>query len=165
MTSNNLEKDKFLYELLKEAFYNEYERLHALEEKSHRLLAVTGIILTFQGSLAIISQSNYFTTLSSRFILFLLSLLFYAISIIFFLKAYSSSEFLYIPDTKKIKKYEYQTNREELINYLITQYKKKFNKNKELLKNKNKNINRGILTFSIGILLTIMHLFVIAITI
>lgn len=156
---NTYDNDNFVYELLKEDFYNEYNRLGILEGKASNLLAVAGIILTFQGGLPLLSQNNYFSNWSIfHFILYILPLILYAISIIFFLKAFSTSDYNYIPDTEKSELYECKNDKKELKFLLIEHYKKEFEKNNKILENKGKNIDHGVYLFIGGILLTLIYL-------
>lgn len=155
-----------IHELLQIDYEHEFNRKNILEGKASKLTAFLGVILTFQGSLGLsLNLPEFLQYFSISYVmLFSLPLIFYSISLFFFIKAFLPVDWYFMPNHDDLMMdYEEESNLETILNYSIINYDSALKSNKDILKDKDGSINIGIISFYIGLIFTLIYLIISAI--
>lgn len=161
--NQEIERLEKIHELLQIDYEHEFNRKNILEEKASKLTAFLGVILTFQGSLGLSLNLpeflHYFSI--SYVLLFSFPLIFYSISLFFFIKAFLPVTWYFMPNHNDLMTdYEKENNLETILNDSIQDYNSALESNKEVLSEKDILINMGISCFYIGLIFTLIYLII-----
>lgn len=146
MDDSELNKYMTLLELSKFRYGEEERRNQLIDEKHKSLIAFLGVMITIQITV-FPSIAEYFTTPLSVLdysvcVVFILSLIFYTASIIYFICSLQYDEFESVPKTDAIMDYSYDVDcgLGFIIGNTICSFDKALNHNKNVIDNK---INKG----------------------
>ena len=162
------EDDEFFFNLLQSKMDHHFHRKKVLNDKSANLLAFTGLILTFQGSLGtfLVSSMNNIALLNKWLIIFLfmLPLILYSVSLFFSIKSYKIDVWTYVPFAQDIvKDYKMNKNMHLYVNEYLDSYEYAFKENRIILDKKAKNLVKSVTALQIGLYLTVFYIFLMCI--
>ena len=155
------ETDNFLMDLMIKSFDNQNERISNTDNKSYQLIAIIGLMFSLQATTlaTIISSINIFVK-----IWFMISFVFYLVSIVCFIKSISFMDFEELPSQDALVDYYCKgKTKEEIISILLGNYQSSINNNEEKLNDKIFYSKKGFYFFIFGLLSTINFILLIVI--
>ena len=148
--------DPLVYELLKERFFSEWDRIDALDQKANNSIGFSGIILSFISAAGVYfiqympKTANLYSLYS---FLFLSGVSFLVFSIVLALKACSVEIYMMFPEPDKFLNEARNVTRDEMLEALPEAYAEFIKSNKLIIDNKAKYISYSHKVLFIGILL------------
>lgn len=154
--------DSLVYELLKDRYNSEMERIDSLDQKANNTIGFAGIILSFVSAAGVYlikdvpKSSNFYIIYSS---LFLLGIIMLGISIFFALRACSVKDYDMFPEDPDpfIKKLE-KVKRETIVNSLPAAYRSVLNNNRPRIDEKAEFLKRSFKYLSAGIFINLLFI-------
>ena len=160
---DSLAKEKILLELMKFGYVNEQNRGFALDNKASSLIAFLGVMLTLQATIFTPTILEYLDLEYIEFAIFffLASLVFYIVSILFFINSYRLKKFLSAPNPNKLIKYGYDNEiDEEFIAIEVTgNLKNCIANNMDVFDEKCSSMNAGFIFLIIGIIFSVIFIY------
>jgi len=157
----DLDRETLLLDLMKFNYINEDKRNSDLDNKSSSLIAFLGVMLTIQATMGVnvIDSLKDVDYIGYVVILFIISLIFYGLSILLFILAYKLKEFKSAPVADQLYKYGDEGSPQVNIVIEVTgNLRNSINHNEKILDNKAKYMKAGFITLLLGILFTIMFI-------